>query len=518
MQFQLIGRINTYLSQLTGWIRADFSNFKDSGKYVLEVPGVGNSYPFEINHYIHAPVAKAALKSFYYQRMSTALPAKYAGKWQRGKSHPDNKVLVHASAADKKRPGGTVISSPGGWYDAGDYNKYIVNSGITMATLMMLYEDFPGYFDTLTTNIPESKNAVPDLLDEVLWNLRWMFTMQDPGDGGVYHKCTTAEFEGFIKPEDAHEKRYVVQKSTAAALDFAAVIAQATRIYEKFPQQLPGLADSCRNAAQRAWKWAAQNPNVLYDQPALNKSYDPDINTGAYDDRELSDEFFWAAVELYVTTSDTTYFAAFRKNINRKIDIPSWSNVQTLGLYTILRSRKQLTPLLQTEINLLRTQLIVLAGAQSRLVDTYAYRTPMEHSVDNFVWGSNAVAANQGILLLQAYRVTGEQHYVDKALDNLDYLLGRNATGYSYVTGYGTKTPMHPHHRPSETDKVKEPVPGLLVGGPNPGQQDKCTTYTSKSYDESYTDDMCSYASNEIAINWNAPLVYLAFFIDIILK
>lgn len=86
--------------------------------------------------------------------------------------------------------------------------------------------------------------------------------------------------------------------------------------------------------------------------------------------------------------------------------------------------------------------------------------------------------------------------------------MGRNGTSYAFVTGYGDKTPMNPHHRPSGADGVEAPVPGLIAGGPNPGQQDGCS-YPSDIPDQSYVDDYCSYASNEIAINWNAPLVYL---------
>jgi endoglucanase len=136
----------------------------------------------------------------------------------------------------------------------------------------------------------------------------------------------------------------------------------------------------------------------------------------------------------------------------------------------------------------------------------------MGKTPQDFVWGSSAVAGNQGIALVQAYRLTGDERYLHFALANLDYLLGRNATGYSFVTGFGDKPPMHPHHRPSIADGVTQPVPGLLVGGPNPRapQQDRCTSYTSEVPDEVYSDDACSYASNEIAINWNAPLAYLA--------
>ncbi len=127
----------------------------------------------------------------------------------------------------------------------------------------------------------------------------------------------------------------------------------------------------------------------------------------------------------------------------------------------------------------------------------------------DFVWGSNAVCANQGVAFIQAYQLCQDKKYLNHALANLDYLMGRNGTGYAFVTGFGDKMPLAPHHRPSESDGIAEPVPGLLVGGPNPGQQDKCE-YSSSVADESYTDLECSYASNEIAINWNAPLVYLA--------
>jgi len=108
-----------------------------------------------------------------------------------------------------------------------------------------------------------------------------------------------------------------------------------------------------------------------------------------------------------------------------------------------------------------------------------------------------------------AYRLTADRSYLRHALGNLDYLLGRNATGYSFVTGFGGRSPLHPHHRPSAADGIDAPVPGLLVGGPNPGRQDGCA-YPVTAPDKAYVDDVCAYASNEVAINWNAPLVYLS--------
>lgn len=122
--------------------------------------------------------------------------------------------------------------------------------------MLSAYEDFSKYFDTLKTNIPESNDAVPDILNELIYNLRWMLTMQDPNDGGVYHKCTNAAFDGMVMPGITTAPRYAVQKGVAATLDFAAVAAQASRILQKYQKQLPGLSDSCLKAAVNAWQWA----------------------------------------------------------------------------------------------------------------------------------------------------------------------------------------------------------------------------------------------------------------------
>ncbi|WDF81033.1 glycoside hydrolase family 9 protein [Mucilaginibacter sp. KACC 22773] len=483
---------------------ADFSDFTKPGEYQLIVAGAGSSYPFKIAGNVHQKIAKGVIKAYYFMRASTPLPVKYAGKWSRAGGHPDDKVIVHPSAASEKRPADAIISSPRGWYDAGDYNKYVVNSGISTSTLLSLYEDFPAYMKTVKLNIPESGNGVPDLLNEVLWNLRWMLTMQDPNDGGVYHKLTNAVFDKFEMPDKDITPRYVVQKGTAAALDFAAVMAQASRIFKQFPQQTPGLADSCIVAAKSAWQWAVKNPNVAYRQDENNKKFNPAITTGGYGDNNFTDEFIWAASEMFVTTSDSDYL----KNINLlpddKMPVPAWGQVKLLGYYTLLKNNAGIA-----ELPEIKKRLINAADGLIKGVDDNAYQTSMTLSARHFGWGSNSDAANQGVLLLQAYRLIPDKKYLDNALADLDYLLGRNATGYSYVTGYGTKTPMHPHHRPSASDGITEPIPGLLVGGPNPGMQDGIKV-PSKVPDEAYIDDTQAYAANEVTINWNAPIAYLA--------
>jgi endoglucanase len=492
---------------------ADFSAFKQSGKFWLAVPGMPPSYVFTIAGHVHHATSVALLKGFYYQRVSMPLQEKYAGKWHRPAGHPDTAVVIHPSAASAKRVAGTLISSPGGWYDAGDYNKYMVNSGITMGTLLSAYEDFATYFDTLRTNIPESSNQLPDLLDEVLYNLRWMLTMQDPEDGGVYNKCTNAAFDGMVMPGVTKAPRYVVQKGTAATLDLAAVMAQAARIYKRFEKQLPGLADSCIRAAKHAWQWAVQNPAIAYDQDKTNKEFTPAISTGGYGDRSFADEWCWAAAELWVSSGESTYYNMVAKELDAALSLPSWANVRMLGYYTLLRSGKKWSVNHPAEAVALKERLLQFADGYSTAVNRSAFRTVMGRSTQDFVWGSSSVAANQGILLINAYLLTKDKKYLGGALSNLDYLLGRNATGYSFVTGIGTYQVMHPHHRPSVADGITEPVPGLLSGGPNPGRQDRCK-YEYTEPETAFTDQDCSYASNEIAINWNAPAVYLAAAIE----
>ncbi|MFL5729693.1 MAG: glycoside hydrolase family 9 protein [Cytophagaceae bacterium] len=499
--------------------QADFSSLTKPGSYVLYVPKAGLSYPFDIKPHVYLPVAKASLKGFYYQRASTELLPEHAGKFARKAGHMDTAVLVHPSAATATRPADTKINCTKGWYDAGDYNKYIINSGISTYTLMALYEHFPKFMDTLNVNIPESKNQIPDVLDEALWNIRWIMSMQDE-DGGVYFKLTNSGFDGSVMPERATSPRYVIQKTTASALDFCAVMAQASRVFAKYKKQMPGFSDSCLTMAKKAYAWAKKNPNILYSQKAMNDQFDPNVETGEYGDSNISDEFQWAAIELFAATGKMDYYeeANLPGTLNTKFGLPSWPDVNTLGLYTLI-SLKSKYPSLEG-MDAVTEQIIKMATPMKEYAEKSPYKTTMGVDASNFGWGSNSASANQGMLLLIAYEITKDKSYLEAAMSCLDYLLGRNATGYSFMTGYGERSTFNPHHRPSESDGIKEPVPGLLAGGPNPGQQDSPSScynkYPSKLPAKSYVDHKCSYASNEIAINWNAPFAFLSLGIEAI--
>lgn len=480
------------------WVTlADFSELMDPGRYRLEQDEAGTSYEFEIRDEIFRELAAAVIKAFYFNRASSPLLEEYAGKWARPYGHADDQVQIHESAATPDRPAGTIFPSPKGWYDAGDYNKYAVNSGIATYTVLAAYEHFPGFYQGLELNIPESGNGIPDILNEVRWNLDWMMTAQDPFDGGVYHKVTSLNFSGIVMPHEDQAARYAVMKSTAGTLNFAAVMAVASRIFRNYD---PEFSAASLRAAEAAWEWAIANPDQIYTQPS-------DVHTGGYGDRQIDDEFNWAATELYITTGEDVYwrFGNFKQ---AEIGVPNWSFVGPLAWISLAHHRHELTT--AADLSLIEERIRLQGETLLHEYEQSAYKVTIgRYGNQDFVWGSNGVIANHSMLLIQAYRLEGDERYLEAALSNFDYLLGKNATGYSFVTGFGSRSPMSPHHRQSEADDVADPVPGFVVGGPQPGQQDSCD-YPSDLPAMSYLDDWCSYSTNEVAINWNAPLIYTA--------
>lgn len=498
-------------------VRKALSPWSGKTRYVVdlgELTAIGNYHvnvgdatcDLVVNERPFRDIAQASLRLFYLIRSGVAIDDAVYG---RPIGHPDTSVLVHNSAASRLRPAGTVISSPYGWYDAGDYNKYVVNSAFSIGLMFSAYEALPEYFADLHTNIPESGNGTPDLLDEIMFNLRWFLTMQDPSDGGVYHKLTTPRFEGFIMPTACRQPRYVVAKSVTASLDYAAVMADAARICEPFQSDYPGFSAMAAAASERAYQWAKEHPTAFYRQEQLK---DPAVSTGTYGDGNAADEFFWAASALYRLTGKSQYLDDALQYQPQRFTTPTWGNVASLGAFEWLAVGD--SPLRETMLS----QLTAYSDDAIKSVEGSCFQSPYGNKRSDFGWGCLAEhCCCQGLLLLYADKMLGTNKYGRYALQNADYLLGRNATGYCYVTGFGKKSPMHPHHRISAADTIEKPFPGMLVGGPNPGQQDKKelpTAYVSDFPDESYMDMTQSYASNEIAINWNASLVAFLCWLD----
>ncbi len=460
---------------------ADLSAITTPGEYRLSVDGA-EPVIFTVKSDPYGAIHDAAIKAYYYNRSGMALDQAFAGKWHRAAGHPDTQTLIlgdpDAAPADRSK----------GWYDAGDYNKYIVNSGISTYTLLRAYLDNTEFYNSRHWNIPESTNERADLLDEILWNLDWMITMQD-SDGGVFHKLTTLNFSGPVMPEAATAIRYATAKSTAAALNFAAVMSVAARVFDE-------RRDDYLSRAERALAWAKANPARYYTN-------EDNVKTGQYGDNVLSDEHTWAAIEYAISRQNADKLARLTSNLSA-VSTPSWANVTGLSYLSLLRDAKAL--LTDSDYKDVSSRFTRFADQQVAIMEANAFRVPVV--TEDYVWGSNAVMMNKAMLLENAFALTGKQAYRKAALALLDYVGGRNPTGYSFVTGLGDNSPRFIHHRPSEADGIADPVPGWLAGGPQNGHQDGCQ-YSSDLPATSYLDDWCSYSTNEITINWNAPLVYV---------
>lgn len=488
----LWGASNEYIAQ------ADISSLNSSGNYKFKIDDLEKI--ITIGNNVYEDISKATLKYYYFNRASTAIETEYGGIHSRNAGHLDDIVKIHYSAESTSFPTGTIISSSKGWYDAGDYNKYIVNSGISTYTLLSAFEHYKSYYQTLNTNIPESNNNLPDILDEIKWNLDWMLTMQNPNDGSVYHKLTGLNFSGEVLPENYALDRYVVGKSTAAALNFAAVMAKASKVFSEYTNLFPNYSSQLLTAAEAAYLWAKENPTEYFLNPN-------DVTTGQYDDTNVTDEFQWAAVELFISTSNLSY-----KN---DIDLssinggaPTWAYSSPLALISILYQEDFFANYFNLDET--KNRLVNTAINYKNYLENNQVPTTLNNQ-DDYLWGSNSRAAHHMVILIRAYEITKDNSFLRAAYKAMDYILGNNGTGYSYVTGFGIKQVLHPHHRTSRSDNITAPVPGMLAGGPNQGIQDfseGLCQYPDTENASSYIDNWCSYASNEVAINWNAPLTY----------
>ncbi len=289
-------------------------------------------------------------------------------------------------------------------------------------------------------------------------------------------------------------------KSSCATGDFAAVMAIAQRAYGPFDK---AFAKRAGDAAAKAWGWLDAHPDVQFRNPQP-------VATGAYGDRDCSDERLWAAAELWRSTGGEAYHAYFLANYQRylkPVRTPAWPSVASMGLWTYAMARRQGAN--AEALNGIRQATLEAANEVAGRTAANGYRIAME--ARDYVWGSNSQAANYSLLLLVANALAPDRRYTNAALDNLHYLLGRNTFSVSWLTWVGTNWFKNPHHRPSGADGVAEPWPGLLSGGPNRGRQDPVMKNLPANVPpmRAWVDEQGSYAGNEIAINWNAPLVFV---------
>lgn len=463
---------------------ADFSDFTGKGEFYVSIDG-GRSASFRVGNDVFVSALDATMLGLLGQRCGQEVEFEY----------DDERYFheaCHTAEAELSRLGksGTRDDS-GGWHDAGDYGKYVVNGAFAAAFLIKAYEHFPDYVAKKELLIPESGNDTPDLLDEARVEVEWVLKTQLES-GAFSHKVTAVNFEGTVMPEGDTQTRYFLTESSAATGDAVALLALASRLYADFDAD---FSVECLESARRGQAWLDENASeVVSDQT--------NILTGGYHSPGDGDERIWALAELWETTGEGEYLDDLESRIDG-ISVDSafdWANVKNLGLSTYVRSKREGRDA-GTLAHLSRAFLSVADNHEK-----FAAGDSYGRAIGSYYWGVNGTLARIAFNLITAHYVEPNAGYLDTIQLELDHLFGKNTYARSYVTGLGANAVQKPHHRPSEADAVLAPWPGLLIGGPHshPFGQENSDVPPALTWSDTYE----NYLHNEVAINWSTALAY----------
>ena len=464
----------------------DFSKVKAEGKYKVETDTLGSSYEFTIQDGIFKEAFDATNYMLYLQRCGCAVDG---GSF----SHP----ACHTGKARIQGTTDQYIDATGGWHDAGDYGRYTVPGAQTVADLIFAYRLNPEAF-TDDTGIPESGNGIPDVLDEAKYELDWLLKVQK-SDGGVYHKVTCQKFPGFVMPEEETEELFAAKVSSPATADFAAIMAMAAVEYADIDA---AYAEKCLAAAEKAFQYNLDNGMVSFKNSVL-------CETGEYPDGKDQDEMYWAACALYAATGDAKYHETISANFKPEFaDQFGWENIGGLGNLIYLDMDKSLRD--GDIYKQIKQSVIDKADALVESSKTDGYQI----SLDEYPWGSNLTVSNEAMLLIAANNVSPNKDYVKFASTHFDYIFGANPMAICYLTGFGTVSALHPHHRPSVAKG--EAMPGMVIGGPDGALDDPfaLSALEGTAPAKCYIDSDQSYSTNEVTIYWNSPLIYVMAGLD----
>ncbi len=456
---------------------ADFSTFSKSGKYYLETNAGLKSGVFEIAPKVYNSAFYTVMRGFYLWRCGTEVAGTHNGhSYTHEACHMNDGYEDFQGKPDQQRNG------TGGWHDAGDYGKYVVNAGVTVGPMFMAWDLFQNNLKKLSLDLPETAPGLPDYLKELKWETDWLLTMQyTDGSGRVSHKLTRKNFEPFCKPEDDREKRFFTDWSSAATADFVAMMAQTARYFEPYNK---AYSKKCLEAAKLSYQFLKENPG--------NKNFEQgEFKTGGYQTSD-SDDRLWAAAEMWETTGEPEYLKDFElQATNLKFVVDNdwdWGDVSNLGMFTYALSNKAGRN--QEILKIIRKNIIDSANLIAFKTASDVYGRPMTR----YYWGCNGTVARLALNLQVANKISPDKDYGVAVQDIVAHIFGRNYYNRSYVTGLGVNPPLFPHDRRSGSDDMKDPWPGYLVGG----------GHTATNWNDNQED----YRTNEIAINWQGALVF----------
>lgn len=483
----------------------DFSAVTESGLFFIHAEGLGESDSFSIHENAFLEVFQRSMAFFYLQRCGHELPKKAAGIYAHRKCHTG---LARVYGGEETR------EVTGGWHDAGDYGRYVGPGAMAVAQLLYALERnealcgryrSPENIGFIAASLTPSAvdfaalyDDSSDYLEELKYELDWMMKMQRE-DGALCHKVTCPNFCGYVMPEDETEELVLSPVSVTATADFAAVCAMAVRFYKSCDEAYARRLETVSRKAYEAMK--------RMDIPGGFKNPEG-ITTGEYGDACDVDERYWAAAELYKAFGDEIYRKDFEEIAREKIYHGyGWSDMGSYGNLAYLSTERPVDEALKSVI---RQSMIDLANGILQIAESDGYGTSLTEG--QYCWGSNLTVSNNGLHLYDAWELTGDRRYLDVAEAQLHYLLGRNSMGLCFVSGCGTYSIRHPHHRPSVIQG--KAMPGMLSGGP-------CRWFADETIKELFSgteapapakcllDMSGSYSTNEVSIYWNSSFIQL---------
>jgi endoglucanase len=490
----------------------DFSELSsEHGGLVLEVAGA-RSHPFAISGDLYAPLVRDALRFFYLQRSGAVILESRAPGYGRPAGHPGDAAVAAWTGAEAERlypgwscPGRFDVS--GGWYDAGDHGKYVTSGAMPVWQLLATVE----LIRRRGARCAWWAETEALLVQECRWQLDWLLRMQVPAGlphaGLAFHRVHGSQWAPLpCWPHADPTTRVLHRPSTAAGLHLAAAAAHGARVLADDAAYARRLLD----AARTAYAAAQAEPALLApdDQGAFGG--------GPYAHDDLTGDWTWAAVELWLATRDAVYAPAAAGAAACDALDPNGFDCDRMSAAGALE-----LALHGQELDLHASVVARVVDAGERLLELQAgqpWGQPYAPR-DGWEWGSNGRILNNLVVLAVAHELTGCHEFRQAATRGTDYLLGANALGQSYVTGYGTDFTHHQRtrHFAHDLDPSFPPPPaGALAGGPTSKQHPGFPPdpeVAGLPPQRRYLDESTSETTNDVCIRWNAPLVYLAAFL-----
>lgn len=421
----------------------DFSTVATAGTYyIYDAANNTRSYDFRIGDDVYNDMLMHACRVYFYQRCGFPKSTQHAGMhYTDGVCHQGALQDLNCRSVTAPNNAALELDLSGGWHDAGDYNKYTNFVNAPAHYLLDAYEQHPAVFAD-NWNLPESGNGIPDILDELKYELDWLLKMQLP-DGSALMKVSTAGFQSASPPSSDNAQRFYGGPASSATRTVAGVFAHAAIVYKSLSDlSMQVFGDTLLARATRAWNWLQANPGYSNYANTGFGSANPEVSN--YDQDALS---FMAAVYLYAATANATYRTYIDNNYTQ-IHALQWtfwypfeSNYQNALLYYTQ------TPGATTAvINAIRancTQSVstnnteLLPAWQS---NTDPYRAFL--SSQNYTWGSNQFKCESASIYFNMlhYGIDIPNHtdYKNAAEGVVHFMHGVNATGFTFLTNADT--------------------------------------------------------------------------------